>query len=312
MPHLSIVIAHRGDPLGLWATIQSCEIDLAGTGFDYEFNIVSNGETESVDLKRVIQFVKKSGHLGTYQHFEEGLTPPVARQRATKDAQGRILAFFDNHCLVAKDYFRRLIADFDHLGADMIHSATKFYEGEFVHYHYRLLLNQNFWAESSLVPQHSLKPYRIAMAGHGGFAVLRSVWEEVGGYGPEGLFSGYAGEESYFDLKMALLDKTNWIDPKVVHYHYAGRRAYPRHYTDDYYRNLMTCAYVIGGNKWLDKVFEHFVTSSCKHKTGKTMYELMTDAFERGKEHAVELVSIRKRTLDEQLKLFAEQQIAWD
>jgi hypothetical protein len=38
----------------------------------------------------------------------------------------------------------------------------------------------------------------------------------------------------------------------------------------------------------------------------------MTEAFDRSKDHAAELALIRKRTLDEQLKLFVTQQVAWD
>jgi hypothetical protein len=47
------------------------------------------------------------------------------------------------------------------------------------------------------------------------------VWEETQGYGPERLFKGWGGEELYLNFKMALLDKSAWIDRKLIHYHYS-------------------------------------------------------------------------------------------
>lgn len=310
-PDVSIIIAHRGEGLGLWSTIHSCIIELNKQDISFDFHIVSNGQKSDKDFERIIEFLDRAKLLGSHQHFDEPLTPPKARSIAAAKAIGRILCFFDNHILVDKDYFRRAVADFAHFDVDLLHSTTLFYTGEEIHYHYKLKLAYNFWAESSLFADHSLKPYRIAMAGHGGFFVKNSVWKEVGGYGPDGLFEGYGGEESYFDLKMALLDKTNWIDPKVRHYHYAGRRGYARHYTDDYYRNMLTCAYVIGGEHWMERVFESFTKTHIKQLTDRTWFDLMVEAYERGKDHAAELARKRKRTLDEQLQLFREQLIAY-
>lgn len=310
----SINIAHRGDPLGLWLTIHSCDIELQNSGFEYEYRIVANGtggDKITKDLENIIHFVDKSGRLGSYKNYKEALTPPLARQRATIGAKGDLLFFLDNHCLVDKDYFKRAVLDFKTYDMDMLHSSTMFYSAEFKHFHYRLKLKHNFWAESAPVPHHPFKPYRIAAAGHGGFAVRKSVWEEVGGYGPEGLFEGYGGEEMYFDLKMALLDKSNWLDPKVIHYHYAGQRGYARHYSDDYYRNMLTCALVIGGEKWLNTVYASF-TKHPKMLTGKTLFQIMEEAYERGAQHALHMASIRHRTLDEQLAKFRDDQVAYD
>jgi predicted glycosyltransferase involved in capsule biosynthesis len=305
----SIVIAHRGNPLGLWATIHSCEVDLVGSKQDYEYVICSNGEKLPPECEQTLRFLDKSGRLGAHIHTDEALSPPTARNRAAQVAKGKILFFFDNHCLVARDYFRRALADFEHYGDEMhmLHSTTRFYLGESDHYHYRLLLKKNFWAESVFISPNTLKPYRIAAAGHGGFVVRRDVWNEVGGYWDG--FTGYGGEEIYFDLKMALLDKKNWIDPKLIHYHYTGARGYPRHYSDDYYRNMLMCANIIGGESWMYTVYESFVPSF-KMKSDLSMFDLLAQAMERSGEHAAQMATIRKRTLDEQLVLFREQQIA--
>lgn len=319
MKDFSIIIAHRGDPIGLWATIHSCEIELANSGYDYEYCLCVNGEENAgkqraskqspthKDLLHTLHFLSKAGKLGHLKVLQRSVSPPTARQFATEKAQGKYLFFFDNHCLVTKDYFKRALHDFDRYGMDMLHSTTRYYSGEYDHYHYKLSLAKNFWATASFVPEDHVRPYRIAAAGHGGFAVRADVWREVGGYW-EG-FNGYGGEEIYFDLKMAMLGKTNWIDPKLVHYHYAGTRPYARHYTDDYYRNMMMCAHLIGGEDWLWKVGHSFITAFPIHKTPH--YELMTQAYHRSKQHADELAAIRLRTLDEQLEDFCTQCIAY-
>jgi hypothetical protein len=320
MKDFNIVIAHRGDTIGLWATVHSCEIELERSGFDYSYLICANGEGETernrpksefvhIDTKRVLDFLNKAGKLGYARILQGSVSPPTARQLALEKADGKYLFFFDNHCLVAKDYFRRALLDFDKYNMDMLHSTTKFFAGDISTYHYILRLEKNFWAEGATSPDanNEFKPYPIAAGGHGGFAIKRDVWNEVGGYWNG--FVGYGGEEMYFDLKMALLDKTNWIDPQLIHYHYAGRRGYPRHYTPDFYRNMMMCANIIGGESWLYKVYDSFEKNYPKPKSA-VMYDLLMQAEAQSRKHAKELSVLRRRTLDEQLVFFREHAIA--
>jgi Glycosyl transferase family 2 len=302
--------------MGLWATIHSCEIELLGSGFDYEYVIVVNGETNGVrqrkgdilglDLDRVMHYLHKSKKLGHLIVKQGALSPPSARQLGSEKANGKLFFFLDNHCLVAKDYFRRSVHDFDRYGMDMLHSATRFHSDDITCYEYQLRLKKNFWADAAVTPKDEFRPYRIAAGGHGGFAVRADVWREVGGYWTG--FNGYGGEEMYFDLKMAMLGKTNWIDPLVIHYHYAGQRPYARHYTDDFYRNMMMSANIIGGEEWLYKVYSSFKENYPRQKTPH--FDLMIDASDRTTAHRDWLADKRLRTLDEQLDLFSTEDIA--
>lgn len=302
--------------MGLWATIHSCEIELQDSKFDYEYVIVVNGERGAkkvdklspvgMDLDRVLHFLSKTGRLGHVTIKQSNLSPPTARQIGSEKATGKILFFFDNHCLVDKDYFRRTLHNFDRYGMHMMHSTTRFYTGDITCYEYKLKLEKNFWAEAASHPQDDVRPYRIAAGGHGGFAVLADTWREVGGYW--GGFVGYGGEEMYFDLKMALLGKTNWIDPLVVHYHYAGQRQYPRHYTTDFYRNMMMAANIIGGEDWLFKVYDSFSKNYPRTKTSH--YDLMVEASDKSHSRSVWLADKRLFTLDEALEKFRVESIA--
>lgn len=306
---LSIIVAHRGNPMGLWMTIQACEMDLRKTELTREYLVVGNGQKEAVETKLHMAELKKSGLLTFYLHVEEALAPPHARQIASEQATGDILCFFDNHAIPQENYFLRAIKDFEKYGEemDMIHSAYRYDIYQETKYHYHLQLDKNFWSREATFPQHEFKPYRMAMGGHGGFFIRRKVWEEVEGYWTG--FRGYAGEEPYFDLKMALLDKKIWMDPKVVHIHYVGERGYARHFSEDYYRNLMCAANIIGGEKWLYKAFD--VMERSVYVGRKPIFDVMMDAVELSNPHKKWLDGIRKRTLDEQLKKFKLEGVAF-
>jgi hypothetical protein len=307
----SIIIAHRGSPLGLWSTIHSCEIELSlhdihDQPISYEYRICINGVDEiDQELGPIVDFLRRAGKLGKSVHSPEPLAPPIARNKAVEGAEGNILAFLDNHCLVYKDYFRRAALDFECYDMDILHSRTRFYTGELDHYHYHLTLGTNFWGKSEFDCVNEFKPYRIAMCGHGGFFVSKKCWDDLGGYWDG--FVGYGGEEPYLDLLACMTDKKIWLDPQIIHYHFAGNRGYARHFTDDYFINMMSVAYIIGGTKWVDKVYASLNKQPLKRKSCRHMYELYLEALERSEKQAQWVKSVRKRSLDEQFDKFVEE-----
>lgn len=319
----SIIIPHRGDAGLLWATIHSCYEDLLGVdgqpSHPFEFVVVSNGEprddaklTDTSQLFKFMSFTQVNVPLKRV-HSDDPLSPPVARMRGAAAADGDLLFFFDNHCLPGKRYFDRAVAQMQTGKMDMLHSSTKFWCSQEAHYHYRLRLEYNFWGDTGHIPQDAYRPYQLAMGGHGGFVVKKSVWDDVGGYGPENLLDGYGGEEPLFDLKMWRLGKNNWIDPKLIHWHYPGSRPYARHFSDPYYTNMLSAALVIGGEDWLWKVFNSFLTKShlrCVQTSTKTKWQILENAYERSIAYAKELDSKSVRSLDECLRYFVENQVA--
>lgn len=315
MVDFTIIIPHRGNPMGLWATINSAQIDLLHNSPDvsYNFVIVTNGDPKEKVETSAIYHLGESGHLLKHIHQDNALTPQDARQIGVREADGKYLAFFDNHCLIGSPgYFKKAKILMDYY-EDMaiLHSTTMFYTGLAPAYHYQLRLDYNFWASAALTPYRPCR-YRIAAGGHGGFFVRRDVFNAMGGYGPIGLMNGYAGEELLFDLKAARYGYHNYIHPDVIHYHFAGDRGYVRHFTDDYYRNLLICAHVVGGETWLYRLFNSFIT---KHHLRMNpvfeWYEILEQAYTRSAQYAAEVAKNSSMTLDELLLYFAEQDVAF-
>lgn len=316
---ISIVIAHRGDPMGLWSSIHSCIEELKHTDYSYEFCICVNGEAERIksekhkagtilcpDTHAVLHFLSKSNLLGYLKIIQSSVSPPTARQYASEKASGKYLFFFDNHVLVARNYFSEAINTLEN-EADLVHSKTTFFTGEDDTYEYELLLNTTFWATASLKPKQETA-YPIAVAGHGGFAVKTTVWRDVGGY-PD-VFRGYAGEELTLDLKLWMQGYQVWINPQMVHYHWAGKRAYARHFTADYYRNLLMSANIVGGYKYLMRVYLHII-KNFPELTSTSFFNILTEAYYASDGYRIELHKRAIRTLDEQLDYFDDHRIPY-
>lgn len=307
---VSVVIAHRGPEMGLWLTIESCHMALKDSGLTYEFVVVVNGEADlSLDLQAQRHYLKKSGHLGDFVHSVEPLSPPSARQLGTWTASGKYLFFLDNHCLVEPTYFVRAVSSMRRHDIGVLHSTTKFWSGDETYYEYKMAFRRHFWVDKCHEESLSdTEPYQIGVAGHGGFAVTREVWDKVDGYWMG--FEGYAGEEPYFDLKCWRLGIPVWIDPLMVHRHWAGKRSYNRHYTDEYIKNLLMAAHIIGGEQWLYDVSESFQQSTRiippDGAEPKPIIDLIEAAYTRSKERADWLNAHSVRSFDQCIAHFSE------
>jgi hypothetical protein len=300
----TVIIAHRGDPLGLWATIHGCEAASASDR-KYSYVIVANGMDEvpqnTYFLKEGLETEKK---LGAFIHTKSPLAPPTARQLGVEQATGNVLFFFDNHCIPVDLYFERGLIHMKEYGIDLLHSTTQYWTGKYKHYHYPLTLEDNFWVTNPSETPIKDTPYYCACGGAGGFAVSKEAFDKVGGYGPIGLFEGWGGEETYLDLKMWMFGYKVGVHPNMLHWHYEAVRSYARHNTPEFYINLMTAANALGGKKWLDKVSSSFSTG------GNYTDKLRDIAHSRSSKHHDWIAANAKYSLDEVLELFKRDGIA--
>jgi hypothetical protein len=300
----------------LWATLCQCNEELKNSKLitDWKFIVITNGEeklpSSTVELLRILDNNNKLIH----KHYVESLSPPQARQAGVDLADSEYLFFFDNHCLPSRNYFDRAYLFFQEDESNVfLHSATKFYTDDFPCYHYNIKNNLkfNFWGDSSTM-QKSNKHYLIAMGGHGGFAVKKSVWNSLGGYGPSELLKGYGGEEPLFDLRMWLKGYKVSLEPKMLHSHYAGDRGYPRHYTEEYYTNMLSAAYVVGGEVWLYRILDSLINN--KHIMSRSVPKpsvMAENAFTRCNKFYLSESKTYTKTLDELLEWFAKTGVAY-
>jgi hypothetical protein len=315
---LDVVVAHRGDEIGLWMTTSSLLMSNELDEIPYKVHIVSNGaEKVGQDLQMTLDGLEKAGHLGSFEHFSEPLSPPSARNRGAAKGTGETILFLDNHVMLEDGFVSRGLEHMSEYGMDALHSVTRYWADGIKSYHYRFTLERNFWGYQVKEP-HAEIPYQIAGGGHGAFFVRRAVWGKVGGYWDG--FKGYGGEESYFELKLAMMDFNNWLDPTLVHWHHPGKRPYIRDKGDDFVKNMLCAANIIGGDSWAKRVLNGFKIGQSRGwflpkvdgpaERMKDLDSFFVEAKERSQEHADSFQRNAYRTLNEQLVKFSRQGVA--
>lgn len=297
--------------MGLWMTLASCESTLAlgPEKPSYRYIIVENGNPDHDETSNnVSKYLEKSGIPHDWIFVSEPMSPPSARNHGVSLGKAPLIFFLDNHCIVEPGYFSNAMRTFNYFNADAVHSVSKFFIGSQARHEYRLTLERNFWGYQ-LGEARDRYPYKIAAAGHGGWAVRRSVWEELGGYWDG--FKGYGGEEMYFELLMALTDKRNFLDPEMVHWHYAGKRDYEQETGIEFIKNMMMSAYLIGGETWLGKAVSGLKVQEQRGDKRFLPWDAMFESVKIfGHEQRQKIQGMSKRTLNEQLVQFSKAGLA--
>jgi hypothetical protein len=340
-PTIDVVVPHRGDELvtvpgfdgpvcgGLVMTVSSCEQVLAGSRYDYKYFIVSNDNPDEGPQKeafdRAVEYIKNTGHLGKVLYENTLVSPPTARNVGAAAGSGDLIFFFDNHCYVNDGFFDRAVETFETRGADSLHGVTKFLDNQGGRWlHYTLSLEDRFIGNyTNIPPNDDLQPYRIAVSGHGAFAIKRSVWKEVDGYWDG--FVGYGGEEYYLDLKLAMMDMSNFLDPRMSHLHQGLRlrdcKRSPDQlsaYVAKYVQNLIASANIIGGTKWAEQTANSFLRNGIKGllaeeartKSKPWFNEQLQTAIERSEPRRIWFDAKKQRTLEQQLYKFGYDGVA--
>jgi len=207
---ITIVIPHRGDLTGLWATIASCRHAL--TGIDHEFVVVANGRPlehhrfEAPDVKLV--------------HVEDGIGPAAARELGAVGSQADWLFFIDDHVVIHPETFRKIIRRGHEV--NYVPSMVGFNGVGYYHYIVGPKILTEMDADMANAPART-EAYRCVSGTHGQFMVKRHFWERINGYG--GIFDGYNGEEMYFGMKSVMFGVISVLHPDIPAYHYVPNQA---------------------------------------------------------------------------------------
>ncbi len=238
---ISICIPSRAQVLGLWATICGCANALGD--IEHEFIVAISGRKIDDDETRLIHEWNDS--KVKVLHSDDVLSPTEARDLVAKQATGDFICFFDDHCIPALFWFHRVIFN----DKDILHSSLSAAPGRPRMFHFVRYEKTLIAGEYKHHPAFS-KTYRVLSAPAAGFAVKRSVWEDIGGYGDH--FEGFGGEEAFINIKAQMLGYEVWLDPEMTYYHFyttSGVRGYER---VENRNNWTNGAYILGGQKWAD------------------------------------------------------------
>jgi glycosyltransferase involved in cell wall biosynthesis len=276
-PRVSIVIPTRNEHPVLFVSIFSILEELRYWGYPLEFVIVSNQDTDltpEILEHRFRQWIEH-GEMQVIR-FNEKASAAVARTRGARAATGEVLLFSDAHVSYKIGTLHGLIQCWLKHGG-MWHSCQQAWGDmeEIRLYGYELTLEKNFWGNQSFaVPQWArvnghLVPYTIPMASYAGVLVGREEFWEVGGFNDG--FKCYAGEEPYLSMKWWLFGKQVWLFPDgLVRHDNRGTRvqrsedgtlSFGRRYSwtnDELWFNYLLAAYTIGGESWLERLYQEF------------------------------------------------------
>ena len=332
-PSIDIVIPHHrglftpGQPTpGLSLTVMSIEAELRDSGLDYRYFVVNNGNPQTGDerdcLNLFLEYLDTTGHVGKVFEIPEAMSPPNARNLGAAAGSAELLFFFDDHISLGPGFFGNILSTFEVTGCAAV--FPRMY-GLVEHpekrvYHHRLTLDKNFWGVPSF-DAYAPSAYRVASANHGAFGIRRSAWNEVGGYWDG--FVGWGGEEAELNLKLNLLDKAVYLDPRAEHWHHfspPGKYTYSRP-PEQTFTNYFCAANIIGGQRWAQKVADSIQSRFVKGAVNKAPTEtlaqiprymegLLAEAVARSATQAKWMAAHRKRTLDEQLALFQREGVA--
>lgn len=248
---VSLMIGTYNNPEGLYLSLFSALSQFENSDLDWEIVICADGGTEVKYEKahpniKVLRF-GGGNRLGS---------PQATRNAGIRGCSYRNVLCIDSHVVISD--IRKWVSEHERLGAAISfpamvggsHEMWKLYGSVFD-------WDASFWYKHVLYSPLKSEPYRILQTSHSGFMVDRDWYIKSGGY--TDLQVGYGGEETFLGLKAWMLGRENWMIPSVWHAHYqpAGRNP-NADLTENYKRNFMIAAYVMGGIEYLRKTEAHY------------------------------------------------------
>lgn len=244
-------IATHQNPEGLYLSVFSALAQLEKSNLDFEILIVADGgeATKYEQAHPNIRCIRLCGQNRTG-------SPQGTRDIGIRNAKYKNVLCIDSHVVVSD--IQKWVEEHERLGAGLSFPAMRGASSEYWTLYGSLFdWDRSFWNTRVIYEPKSQSPYRIVQASHSSFMLDRQSYIDFGGY--TNLQVGYGGEETFLALKFWMLGKQNWMIPKVWHAHYqpSGRNE-GAELQPNYRRNFMLAAYVLGGQKYLEKVESHY------------------------------------------------------
>lgn len=320
MTDVSFVIPAIHEFPALYHTLFAIQVEMEDLGMSYEMIVVENGEKDVHTPKFLTLFRVPIARKLIKYLFEPIQCGPIARMTGAKEAQGRYLVFLDAHSALGKNTIPLLINTLEGKNAGEVHGVTvkTHWDSRQAGGHYQLFggggpkLNSHF--HGTYCRATGNEPYQVGGATLAYVIFNREEFLKLRGYHPACRF--YPHPEGYLPLKYWMFDREVWLHPKAYHFH----SNYPRNYgskikegltiqirgdpyrligNDNLIRNAMICSYTLGGEPWIQRVYEYW---SKRVRSKYVLNGIREDARASAEEEYQWILDNAHHTLDEVLQ----------
>lgn len=251
MPNVSLMIATHFNPEGLYLSTFAALEQLEKSDLEWEIVICADGGT---DIKweqahpniRVLRY-GGGNKLGS---------PQATRDAGIRNCRYQNVLCIDSHVIVSD--IKKWVVEHERLKAAISFPAMIGVGAEnFKIYGNQMDFDNCFWNVMTYSQPKSWEPFRVCQCAHSAFIVNRDWYLKSGGYTLEQ--RGYGAEEPLLALLAHMMGQGVWMIPTVNHAHYMpiGRNDGAGQ-TEDFARNFMIAAFIIGGTEYLVKVQRFF------------------------------------------------------
>jgi glycosyltransferase involved in cell wall biosynthesis len=276
---ISIVIGARNEEKTLPMTICSLMEDMYASGITkFEFILCDNGSEDETSKFFAWKPVDKTGRW-QYEYSPRGIVAedrlriffdPVlsnvgTRNKGVQHARYENIIFADAHTSVRQGTVKSIISNLIKFGG-IVHAPISWMGSSSDNpkpgYQYSYKIGEKIWGTwQSLKPAETA--FYVPICGHAFMAVRRKEFLDCGGY-PQGQ-RVYGGGEPYLDTKYWMLGSTSMMDPEALVYHLSAGRGYAWH-NNDLIFNMLLVSYILGGEKWMDRIMITYLNSQRIHK----------------------------------------------
>ena len=246
---VSVMIATHNNPEGLYLSVFAALEQLEKSNLEWEIVICADGGAAEKweQAHSNIRCLRYGGgnRLGS---------PQATRDAGIRGCNYKNVLCIDSHVVVSE--IQKWVLEHERLKAAISFPAMVGTSLEmFKIYGNKMDWEGSFWNVLTYpTPKNGqFAPFRVCQCAHSGFMVDRDWYLKDGGYTLEQ--KGYGGEEPYLALLAWMMGREVWFIPSVWHAHYMPTsRNEGAGQTPDFVRNFLLCAYVFGGQKYLDLV----------------------------------------------------------
>lgn len=317
---ISIIIGARNEYPQISMTICNLMEDMYTSGITkYEIILMDNGSED--ETSRFFAWKpEEKGARWKYIYSPRGMVAegrlriffdPVCsnvgtRNKGVEKAKYQNIIFSDAHIIVRPGTIKSIIGTLITYGG-IIHAPIAWMGASSDNpdpgYQYSYKVGEKIWGTWNKI-KVSEEPFFIPLCGHAFMAVQKDQFLKFKGYPLAQRV--YGGGEPYLDTKYWMLGSTSMMDPNGLVYHLSAGRGYNWH-SDDLLHNMLLVSYILGGQKWLDRIM---ITYLNKPGVNKPFLYFIEDEIKReGKEDFEWLNEHKDYTFEQVLGLDKEELI---